>query len=98
MGLIAHTVNMPGNMESGTVNANTFTYTWSFLGKNTPRPEIAFLAQVILIYIVVIGAIINLSLHNGDSRVWISLLCSALGYMLPSPSVHKIRYVPTQPT
>ncbi len=81
---------MTVDIETGHVNE--YSYSWRFLGKRTPHPEISFLAQVFLIYIVVIGAIVNLSIRNGDSNIWVSLLCSALGYMLPSPASQKIRY------
>jgi hypothetical protein len=46
-----------------------------------------YLAQVGLIYIVVIACIINLALQIPEKTVWISLLSSCVGYILPSPSI-----------
>jgi hypothetical protein len=60
---------------------------WKFFGYDVPKPEIIFFSQVVLIYMVVITSLINVSIANGDTTVWISLLCSCLGYMLPNPSL-----------
>lgn len=48
---------------------------------------VAFYAQILLLYIVVITSIINISLGNESSTLWTSLLCSCLGYMLPQPKL-----------
>lgn len=60
---------------------------WKFFGHNVPKPEIIFFSQVVIIYIVVITALVNITIANGNSTIWISLLCSCLGYMLPNPSL-----------
>ena len=57
-----------------------------------PKEEIAYLCQVILLYIVIITCIINLSIENGYSNLWTALLSSSLGYMLPSPSFKKKKH------
>lgn len=62
---------------------------WKFFGSSTPKGQIIFIAQVIIIYVVIIVSILNLSLENGDSNLWSALLCSCLGYLLPSPSLKK---------
>ena len=65
------------------------------LGKNVPKAEIVYFCQIIIVYIIVITSIVNLSLNNGNSELWISLLCSAIGYVLPSPSLnHDARTLP----
>jgi hypothetical protein len=51
-----------------------------------------FFCQIILIFIVVITSIINLSLYHhsssdSSSSLWIALLSSGLGYLLPNPSL-----------
>jgi hypothetical protein len=64
---------------------------WYFMGKTVPKSEIVFGAQVFLIYIIVITAVVNLSLNGseGDSKIWIILLSSCLGYILPNPKIKK---------
>ena len=61
---------------------------WCCSGHSTiPREQFIFIVQVILVYIVVVTSIVNLSLNTGDREVWIVLLSSATGYLLPSPSM-----------
>jgi hypothetical protein len=63
---------------------------WHLLGYSTPKSQIIFFAQIIVIYIVIAVSLINLSIGNGDSNLWSALLCSCLGYLLPSPTIkHK---------
>ena len=58
--------------------------------KKIYKAEIAFVFQVIILYIVIITCIINLSLRNGTSELWVSPLSYSLGCILPSPKIKKI--------
>lgn len=60
---------------------------WHFCGRLLPRSEIVFFVQVILIYIVVIVSIVNLTIGRSDDKLWIALLSSSIGYLLPNPSL-----------
>ena len=60
---------------------------WEWFGKRVPQREIIFFCQVIIIYGVIVAAIVNLSIQNGDHVLWTALLSSCLGYLLPSPSL-----------
>lgn len=51
---------------------------------------ILFSCQMIIIFIVVVSAILNLSLDNGNKMMWTSLLSSTLGYALPSPKLPSL--------
>ena len=53
----------------------------------TISTKVIFAAQIGIIYVVVIGSLINLSLEVGDSNLWVALLASSLGYILPAPSL-----------
>ncbi len=65
---------------------------WQFFGQTFPRSEIVFIVQVVLVYIVVIVSIVNLSIENNkNDKLWITLLSSAIGYILPSPSLKLTR-------
>ena len=56
--------------------------------RNYPRREIVFGVQVLAVFTVVIAAIYNLTVGgSADRELWIALLSSALGYMLPSPGL-----------
>ena len=71
---------------------------WNVFGNKIPKEEITFFAQVVLIYIVCIACIINLSIGNGNSNLWTSLLSGSLGYILPSPKLSKhVAVLPRSP-
>lgn len=57
------------------------------MGNKIPKSEIVYFCQMIVVYIIIITSIVNLSLKNGSSELWISLLSSAIGYILPNPSL-----------
>ena len=62
---------------------------WKLFGEICPKQEVVFFAQVICIYVVIIACIVNLSLQLGESNLWVALLSSCLGYLLPSPTLSK---------
>jgi len=51
-----------------------------------------FFAQIFILIIVILSSIINISLNNTNRVFWTSLLCSSIGYVLPSPSWKKKKY------
>lgn len=63
------------------------SHKWHFCGQKFPKSEIVFFVQVILVYIVVITSIVNLTLGSQDNKLWISLLSSSIGYLLPNPKI-----------
>ena len=63
---------------------------WTVCGQRFPRCEIVFFCQIILIYIVVLTSLVNLALKNGPINLWIALLGSCLGYLLPHPSMDNL--------
>ena len=62
---------------------------WKCCGSDYPRCEIVFLTQVLGVYAVAIASIYNLMFNEkrSDRELWIALLSSALGYMLPGPAL-----------
>ena len=62
---------------------------WELFGRVLPKNEVIFICQVVILYIVIITCIINLSLKNGDSNLWVALLSSSLGIMLPQPTISQ---------
>jgi len=49
-----------------------------------------FFSQIAIIYVVIFAAIINLTLFpEGRQELWITLLSSSIGYLLPSPTIKK---------
>ena len=68
---------------------DTHSDKWHFLGSNVPKSEIVYFCQMFIVYIIIITSVVNLSIQNGSSELWISLLSSCIGYALPSPKLKK---------
>ena len=63
---------------------------WYLMGRPFPRSEVKYLAQVLILYIVILTCLVNLSVGKSELRtIWISLLSSSIGYILPSPHISK---------
>ena len=75
--------------ESHTASSNVSSTKWPMCGRKFPKSEIVFFVQVILVYAVVIVSIANLTYGRSDDKLWISLLSSSLGYLLPNPNLNK---------
>ena len=70
------------------------TVLWDIFGQRVPRNEIVFICQMILIYVVVAVSLYNLSRGSEVDNLWVALLGSCLGYVLPNPSIDP---APTYP-
>ena len=68
---------------------DTHSVKWHLLGTRVPKTEIVYFCQMIIVYIIIIASIVNLSIQNGSSELWISLLSSCIGYALPNPRLKK---------
>jgi hypothetical protein len=74
------------------------TRSWQLFGQKCPRQEVVFLAQTGMIYIVILASIVNLSLGIGESNLWVALLSSCLGYLLPNPTLKQDESILRDPT
>ena len=84
-------------MENTSASSDSTDEFWMLLGNPVPKVEVVFFTQIIIIYIVIITCIVNLSISNGDSSLWIALLSNSLGYVLPNPSVKRSKVVVNRP-
>ena len=62
---------------------------WNCLGETCFRSLIVFLSQLFVILLIIFGCFwrIHLPKTCDESKVWVGTLCSAAGYILPSPSL-----------
>jgi p-aminobenzoyl-glutamate transporter AbgT len=61
---------------------------WVFGGKTLPRSEIVFFCQMLILVIVILASVINLSL-GAQSDLWIVLLSTSIGAILPNPNLKR---------
>lgn len=57
----------------------------SNINNNNKSNAITFYTQIIVVVTVVLASIINLSLTPENQTLWIMLLTSCVGYVLPNP-------------
>ena len=71
---------------------------WLLFGQRLPREEIVFFCQVVVIFTVIVCSIYNLSASHPLESLWVSLLSSGIGYLLPGPTLKSkdVLHNPTQ--
>jgi hypothetical protein len=69
--------------------SNTNYTEWATCNKKIQKSEITYFCQILILFIVVTASIINLSLSSEKKDLWISLLASSIGYIIPGPSINK---------
>lgn len=58
--------------------------------KICPKSATVFVTQMIVVIAVIAAAIVNLSISGSENReMWIALLSSTIGYILPAPKLKK---------
>ena len=57
------------------------------MGNKLPKSKIVYFCQMIVVYVIIVTSIINLSLQNGKNELWFTLLSSAIGCPLRSPTL-----------
>ncbi len=82
---------MDETMEETNSSTGSTQTTWRFMGRDVPKGEIVYFCQMLIILTLVVASLVNISLRNGNTELWITLLSSSAGYVLPSPSISKGR-------
>lgn len=60
---------------------------WLLCGKNIPRSEIVFFAQLFFLLVFIAFLIFKLCVTEKPEEItlWVALLTSSIGYILPNP-------------
>jgi len=77
-------------MEQHESSVNSYETThWKFFGFTVCKNEVVYFCQTFILYVIIIVCLGNLSLGNGHSQTWTSLLAASLCYLLPNPSIKQ---------
>ena len=62
---------------------------WKFCNNSVPRSEVVFFSQIIIIAFIIVFSCINifLSVNCEETTIWVAILSSAVGYILPNPKL-----------
>ena len=52
-----------------------------------PKNRWSFFAQIVVVFTIIITSLVHLSLKSPDKELWLILLSSSVGYILPSPGL-----------
>lgn len=81
----------PGPLPLATKGLMTSPSRSSSFTKFTNKNFIVYLVQLVILTIVIGVALLNLSLgwHKENKDMWVAMLSSCIGYMLPSPTYKR---------
>ena len=62
---------------------------WKFCNFTLPRSEVVFACQMIIVFFMVVFGCVNLCLSKTceDTTIWVAILSSTVGYILPNPKL-----------
>lgn len=52
-----------------------------------PKNRVTYVVQVLTVFTIVVASLIQLSLGSTDKELWLVLLSTSVGYILPSPGL-----------
>ena len=67
------------------------TTQWNWCGQRIPKNQIVYFTQIFFIFCVVTASIVQLALGNKHEELWVVLLCSCVGYVLPNPKLKFLK-------
>ena len=70
-------------VRGDTTSVQSATDSRDKLAKN----RLTFFSQIIIVYIIIITSLVQISLRSPDKELWLILLSSSIGYILPSPGL-----------
>ena len=59
---------------------------WLLFGLPVSRAAVMYFVQVFIAVFLIVTSIVNLSINNGNDKLWTTLLSSSIAYLLPAPS------------
>lgn len=64
---------------------------WSWCGTRVPKNQVTYMTQVILVYGIIAVSLSQLILQSADRELWLILLSTSVGYVLPSPRLKFLK-------
>ena len=80
------TPSVEGSVKSNSPNASPVC----------SKSLVVYCCQVFVMVVVIVVSMCNLSFGGPDKEMWITLLCSTLGYLLPNPSIKRMKKNPME--
>ena len=73
--------------SSGDNNSDISKRDFACCHNRVPKNQFTYILQIVVIYAIIATAIVHISLQSDNRELWLVLLSSSLGYILPSPGL-----------
>ena len=64
---------------------------WSWCGTRVPKNQVTYITQVVLVYGIIAVSLSQLILQSADKELWLILLSTSVGYVLPAPRLKFLK-------
>lgn len=64
---------------------------WSWCGTRVPKNQVTYLTQVVLVFGIIAVSLSQIILQSSDRELWLVLLSTSIGYVLPSPRLRFLK-------
>lgn len=64
---------------------------WRWCGARMPKNQVTYMTQVILVYGIIAVSLSQLILQSSERELWLILLSTSIGYVLPSPRLKFLK-------
>lgn len=64
---------------------------WSWCGARLPKNQVTYMTQIILVYGIIAVSLSQIILQSSDRELWLVLLSTSIGYVLPSPRLKFLK-------
>lgn len=79
------------NVDENRFEERNNAFHWNLFGRNIHKQEFTYFSTVCILFTVIIACLVNLSLNKGPTEVWLSLLASSVGILVPSPQIKALQ-------
>lgn len=79
------------SVETGDNNSDVSKREFNCCNNRMPKNQFTYMSQIVVIYAIIATSIVHLSLQSDNRELWLILLSSSLGYILPSPGLKFVK-------
>ena len=72
------------DLRGSFVRGDTASVEYAEGGDRIVKNPFTFFAQIFVVYMIIITSLVQISLRSPDEDLWLILLSSSIGYILPS--------------
>ena len=70
---------------------------WRLCCSKAPKEEIIYCCQLFIAFVIIVVGLANITLTDNNTCTWNTLISGATGYLLPSPALHRLEPVLSDP-